>query len=101
MCETEKRHIKHPAVKMKIVLIRDHQKKLLEKNFSNVEKRIGIVSLEKIKNGGEFTIRLVDVNHIRYSYDPKTQKFEVHFISLNKSIKKTGATGHEKIQDRF
>ncbi|GEM_PF-3818271 len=86
---------------MKIVLIRDHQKKLLEKKLSNVEKRIGIISLEKIKNGNEFTIRLMDVNHIRYSYDPKTQKFEVHFISLNKSTKKMRATDHEKIQDRF
>ncbi len=86
---------------MKIVLIRDHHKKLLEKEFSNVEQRIGIVSMEKIKNGSEFTIRLLDVNHIRYSYNPRTQKFEVHFISLNKSTKKTGATDHEKIQNRF
>ena len=86
---------------MKIVLIRDHQKKLLDEKFSNVEKRIGIVSLEKIKNGSEFTIRLMDVNHIRYSYDPKTQKFELHFISLNKSTKKTRGPDHEKIQERF
>lgn len=86
---------------MKIVLIKDHQKKILEEKISLFEKRLGIVSLEKIKNGSEFTIRILDVNHIRYHYDPKTQKFEVHFLSLKKEEKKMGVKDHEKIQPRF
>lgn len=86
---------------MKIVLIKDHQKKLLDERISTFEKRLGIMSLEKIKNGTEFTIRLLDVHHIRYHYDPKTQKFEVHFLSLKKAEKKRGTNDHEQIQSRF
>jgi len=86
---------------MKIVLIKDHQEKILEKRISPIENHVGIVSLEKIKNGAEFTVRILDVNHIRYRYDPKTQKFEVHFLSLTKEEKRKEAQNYEKIHTRF
>lgn len=86
---------------MKIVLIKDHEKKIMEEKLSPFEKRMGIVSLEKIEDGTEFTIRLLDVNHIRYQYDPKTRKFEVHFLSFKGQEKKRRAKSHEKIQSRF
>ncbi len=86
---------------MKIVLIKDHQEKILEKRISPIENHVGIVSLEKIKNGAEFTVRILDVNHIRYRYDPKTQKFEVHFLSLTKEEKRKEAQNHDKIHTRF
>ncbi len=87
--------------RMKIVLIKDHQKKVLEKEISPFEKRVGIVSLEKIEDGTEFTIRILGVHHIRYRYNPKTQKFEVHFLSLKKEEKRKDAQNHEKIHTRF
>lgn len=86
---------------MKIVLIKDHGKKILEEKISPFEKRVGIISLEKIKNGTEFTVRVLDVNHLRYHYDPETQKFEVHFLSLKKEAKERGVKNHEPIQTRF
>lgn len=83
---------------MKIVLIKDHQEKILEKEFWNssrdLEKSIGIVSVEKKKNTNEFTLRIFGVNHIRYRYSPKTQKFEVHFLSLKKQNREKGKNGH-------
>lgn len=85
---------------MKIVLIKDHDGKILEEEIAPFEKRVGIISLEKIRNGTEFTLRILDVNHIRYQYDPKTQKFEVHFLSLKKEQKKIRTKVHEKIQNR-
>ncbi len=86
---------------MKIVLIKNRQEKILEKRISPSENHVGIVSLEKTKNGAEFTIRILDVSHIRYHYDPKTQKFELHFLSFKKEDKRKDAQNHEKIQARF
>ncbi len=86
---------------MRIVLVKDHQEKILEKRISDFENHVGIVSLEKTKNGAEFTVRVLGVHHIRYHYDPKTQKFELHFLSLKKEEKRKEAQNHEQIQARF
>ena len=85
---------------MKIVIMRDHQKKVLEKEIEPVEKTLGLVSLEKIEHGTEFTIRVLDVHHIRYHYEPETQKFEVDFLSLKKREKKKEIKSHDKIENR-
>lgn len=73
--------------KVKIVLIQDHHKKLLDKKMSPFEKQIGIISLEQLERSTEFTLRILSVRHIRYQYHPKTQKFEVQFVSLEKNSK--------------
>ena len=71
---------------MKIVLIRDPQEKVLDRRVSPFQKSVGIVSLEKIEDGTEFTVRILGVDHIRYHYDPKTQKFELDFLSYEEAI---------------
>ncbi len=76
--------------KMKIVLIQNHGKQILEKGFPPFEKQVGVVSLEKIEDGTEFTLRVLDVSHLRYHYDPKTQKFELQFLSLKKELEGDG-----------
>lgn len=85
---------------MKIVLIKDHQEKILEKEISGLEKSIGIVSLEKKRDANEFTLRILGVQHIRYRYSPKTQKFEVCFLSLRKQNKGKEINGHGKNSGR-
>jgi len=86
--------------KMRIVIVKD-RKEILKRKFSPVEQSLGIISLEKFENRTDFTVRVLDVNHLRYHYDPKTQKFEVHFLSLKKEEKKRGVKNHEPIQTRF
>ena len=71
---------------MKIV-IGKNGKEILREKFSPVDESLGIISLEKLENATEFTVRVLDVNHLRYHYDPETQKFEVHFLSLRKEFK--------------
>jgi len=70
---------------MKIV-IEKNGKEILRKNFPPVDEPLGIISLEKIENGTEFTVRVLDVNHLRYHYEPGTQKFEIQFLSLRKEF---------------
>ncbi len=86
---------------MKIILMKDHKKKILNKRISPLDQSVGIVSLEKIENGTEFTIRVLDVNHIRYHYDPETRKFEVHFLSLKKELKKKKVNENENHEHSF
>lgn len=69
------------------IVIGKNGKEILRKKFSPVDESLGIISLEKAGNATEFTVRVLDVNHLRYHYDPETQKFEVHFLSLRKEIK--------------
>lgn len=91
----------HGAKKMRIVLMQNHGKKIFEKRSSPFEKQVGLISLEKIENGTEFTIRVLDVNHISYHYDPATQKFEIHFLSLKEEARVREENGNGKIKDRF
>jgi len=71
---------------MKIV-IGNNGKEILRKKFSPVDESLGIISVGKVGNATEVTVRVLDVNHLRYHYDPETQKFEVHFLSLQKEFK--------------
>ena len=63
------------------------RKKKTGKNISSLDQHVGLVSLEKNNDATEFTIRVLEVNHLRYSYDPKKKKFELHFLSLKQSSK--------------
>ena len=68
--------------------MKNGRKKILEKNVSSRENHVGIVSLKKTKKEIEFTVRILDVKHIHYSFDPKTQKFQVQFFSNIQKVKK-------------
>lgn len=72
--------------KMRIVMVKD-KKEILRKKFSSLDESLGIISLERRGNATEFTVRVLDVNRLRYHYDPVTQKFVVHFLSLRKEFK--------------
>jgi hypothetical protein len=85
---------------MKIV-IGKNGKEILRKKFSPVDESLGIISIEKMGNATEFTVRVLDVNHLRYHYDPVTQKFEVHFLALRKEFKGKKVDEHEKIHTRI
>jgi len=94
-----KHKIQNPPVeKMKIVLIQDQHKKIINETISPLKRMVGVVSLEKIKSGGEFTIRILNVNQIRYRYEPATQKFEVHFLSLKKEDRKREGKFNDRIK---
>jgi hypothetical protein len=67
---------------MKIVFMKDQREKILEKELSPPGNHAGIISLQATKKEIEFTVRIQDINHIHYSFDPETQKFEVQFLSL-------------------
>lgn len=82
---------------MKIILIKDHQKKIFSQRIPSVEKSVGLVSLEKRKDSNKFTIRVLGVHHIRYHYNPRTQKFELNFLSLRKQLKEKENGNHEKV----
>lgn len=71
---------------MKIV-IGKNGKEILRKKLSPADESLGIISIEKVGKATEFTIRILDANRLRYHYDPETQKFEVHFLSLRKEFK--------------
>lgn len=85
---------------MKIV-IGKNGKEILKKEFSSMDESLGIISIEKLENATEFTLRVLDVNHLRYHYDPETQKFEVHFLSFQKEFKGKKVGENEKIQSRI
>jgi hypothetical protein len=72
---------KQESNKLRIVLLEDGKKNILDKDFSKAEGHVGLISIEKQKDTTEFTIRAVETSHIRYHYDPKTQKFELQFLS--------------------
>ena len=74
--------------KMKIVLIKNHKDKILEKRISRSQKYFGMVSVQKLENGSLFTVHCLGAHHIRYHYDPKTQTFLLHFVSSKKREKK-------------
>lgn len=85
---------------MKIVIGKDG-KEILRKKFSPADESLGIISLEKVENATEFTVRVHDVNHLRYHYDPVTQKFEVRFLSLRKEFRGGKVGEHEKMHARI
>ena len=70
--------------KIKIVFMKNGREKILEKMISPHENHAGIVSLEKTKKEIKFTVRILNAKHIHYSFDPKTQKFEVRFFQFRK-----------------
>jgi len=84
---------------MKIV-IGKNGKEILSKKISPVDESLGIISIEKVGNATEFTLRVLDVNHLRYHYDPETQKFEIHFLALRKEFKGKKVDENEKMHPR-
>ena len=82
---------------MQIILMQEHHKKIMEKNFSPFEQQVGLVSLEKKKGLNAFTIQVLDAHHIEYKFDPATQKFEVHFLSVKKKISQKEEKSHGKV----
>lgn len=81
---------------MKIV-VGKNGKEILRKKLSPSDESLGIISIERVGKTTEFTIRILDINRLRYHYDPETQKFEVQFLSLRNEFKGRKVDGNEKI----
>jgi len=72
---------------MKVIIAKEFGEKIVNEKINPVSKHLGIISLEQNNQGTRFTIDVLQVNHLRYNYDPKTQTLEVQFLSFKKEFK--------------
>lgn len=82
---------------MRIMIVKDNRE-ILRKRFSPIEQCLGVISVEHLKHGTEFIVRVLDVNHLRYHYSPKTKKFEVQFLSLKRELEGKRVKNNEKLE---
>ena len=72
---------------MKVIIAKEFGKKIVSEKMNPIRKHLGIISLEQNDKGTRFTIDVLQVSHLRYNYDPKTQTLEVQFISFKKEFR--------------
>ncbi len=72
---------------MKLIVAKETGEKIVSEKISPIKKHLGIIALEQHHDGTRFTIDVLQVNHLRYTYDPETQILEVQFVSEKKERK--------------
>ena len=86
---------------MKLIVAKETGEKIVSEKLSPVRKHLGIIALEQNQNGTRFTVDILQVSHLRYNYDPKTQILEVQFLSLKKEHRERKVKENENHERRF
>ena len=76
-----------PKKDSKLFLSKETGKKLVREKINPVRRYLGIVAREQKQNGKRCTVDILQVSHLRYSYDAKTQTVEVQFVSGKPEIR--------------
>ena len=72
---------------MKLIVAKETGEKVVSEKLNPVRRQLGIIALEQNQNGTRFTVDVLQVSHLRYSYDPDTQILEVQFVTEKKERK--------------
>lgn len=87
--------------KMQVVITEEAGEKIVSEKISPIKRHLGIIALEQNGGGTRFTVDVLQVSHLRYHYDPKTQTLEVQFLSLKKEHKERKVKQNENHERRF
>jgi len=72
---------------MKLTVAKETGEKIVSEKLRPVRRQLGIVALEQHQDGTRFTVDVLAVSHLRYTYDPETQILEIQFVSEKKERK--------------